>query len=236
MLENGARYVTGIDLSDDNISTSKRNANAFGYDNCTFEKSSVIDIPFEDQTFDIVWSNGVLHHTIDPTKALEEVSRVLKNGGWLWLYLYGAGGIDWYTREILFRELKDIDHNTCIEVMTKAGIPTNQTSEFLDACKVPIVENYSEYNVTSKLVELGYRNPYALKHGMDYDTNVLKESYGKDMWGDGDLRYFCQKKTHNQKRSEKLEDLSKRNAVEDRVLFCNRIYRSMRYNSLGGVL
>jgi ubiquinone/menaquinone biosynthesis C-methylase UbiE len=45
-------------------------------------------LPFEDNTFDIVHSNGVLHHTPDTSKAIREVYRVLKPGGRAIIMLY----------------------------------------------------------------------------------------------------------------------------------------------------
>jgi SAM-dependent methyltransferase len=45
--------------------------------------------------FDFVASYGVLHHTPDPLRGLREHYRVLKPGGILWIYLYGAGGLYW---------------------------------------------------------------------------------------------------------------------------------------------
>jgi ubiquinone/menaquinone biosynthesis C-methylase UbiE len=45
-------------------------------------------LPFADDTFDIVYSNGVLHHTLDTEKAIAEVLRVLKPGGQAVIMLY----------------------------------------------------------------------------------------------------------------------------------------------------
>jgi ubiquinone/menaquinone biosynthesis C-methylase UbiE len=45
-------------------------------------------LPFPDSTFDIVYSNGVLHHTPDTEAAIAEVHRVLKPGGRAVIMLY----------------------------------------------------------------------------------------------------------------------------------------------------
>ena len=45
-------------------------------------------LPFDDASFDIVYSNGVLHHTTDTEAALAEVHRVLKPGGRAVIMLY----------------------------------------------------------------------------------------------------------------------------------------------------
>lgn len=45
-------------------------------------------LPFRDACFDIVYSNGVLHHSEDTNRAVAEVRRVLKPGGRAVLMLY----------------------------------------------------------------------------------------------------------------------------------------------------
>jgi len=45
-------------------------------------------LPFADETFDIVYSNGVLHHTLDTERAIGEVHRILKPGGQGVIMLY----------------------------------------------------------------------------------------------------------------------------------------------------
>ena len=45
----------------------------------------ICDLPFEDNSFDIVFCNHVLEHIEDDTKAMQELYRVLKPGGWAML-------------------------------------------------------------------------------------------------------------------------------------------------------
>jgi len=41
----------------------------------------VLDLTFDDNTFDAVWANGVIHAAGDPNKAIQNIRRVLKPGG-----------------------------------------------------------------------------------------------------------------------------------------------------------
>src|SRR5262249_35813955 len=50
-------------------------------------------LPFEDASFDIVYSWGVLHHTPDTPSAVREVLRVLKPGGQARVMLYHKHGL-----------------------------------------------------------------------------------------------------------------------------------------------
>ena len=44
-------------------------------------KADICDLPFEDNSFDVVFCNHVLEHITDDTKAMQELFRVLKKGG-----------------------------------------------------------------------------------------------------------------------------------------------------------
>jgi SAM-dependent methyltransferase len=54
----------------------------------SFIQGDVLKLPFADQTFDVVWSEGVLHHTPSTADALASCVRVLKPGGIILFYIY----------------------------------------------------------------------------------------------------------------------------------------------------
>ena len=93
MLSNGAESVDLIDVSEKNISTTKKNIQKFNFNNFSCFNGSIESLPFEDNTFDVVWSYGVIHHAANTDKCLQELNRVLKVGGFLKLFIYGSGGI-----------------------------------------------------------------------------------------------------------------------------------------------
>ena len=45
-------------------------------------RADICDLPFEDDTFDVILCNHVLEHIRDDTKAIRELYRVLRPGGW----------------------------------------------------------------------------------------------------------------------------------------------------------
>jgi ubiquinone/menaquinone biosynthesis C-methylase UbiE/uncharacterized protein YbaR (Trm112 family) len=60
-------------------------------------------LPFEDNYFDIVYSNGVLHHTPDTLRTIQEVYRVLKPGGRAIIMLYAKHSYLYWVNIFLLR-------------------------------------------------------------------------------------------------------------------------------------
>lgn len=45
-------------------------------------KADILDLPFEDESFDVIFCNHVLEHIVDDRKAMSELYRVMRKGGW----------------------------------------------------------------------------------------------------------------------------------------------------------
>ncbi len=75
MVKDGA-IVTGIDLSDRLIDDAKKNI-----PEATFFCGSATNLPFPNESFDIVYSVETFEHVPNTEKAISEACRVLKKGG-----------------------------------------------------------------------------------------------------------------------------------------------------------
>ena len=74
--------VTAIDLSKPSIEQARAYAKSYGLDDkINFVHKSVLEMDFPDNSFDIVYSYGVLHHTADPYRGFRNMIRVCKPGG-----------------------------------------------------------------------------------------------------------------------------------------------------------
>jgi SAM-dependent methyltransferase len=51
-------------------------------------QASVLALPFAESTFDLVFCDGVIHHTPDPAAAFAELARVVRPGGALYVWVY----------------------------------------------------------------------------------------------------------------------------------------------------
>src|SRR5947208_133956 len=83
-----ADEVVGFDISSGSLGTAEGLAHRLGITNIQFNQGSLLDIPFPDNSFDLVWSWGVIHHTVNPVRALDELVRILQPGGTLVLAVY----------------------------------------------------------------------------------------------------------------------------------------------------
>jgi ubiquinone/menaquinone biosynthesis C-methylase UbiE len=73
--------TVGIDLGAEQLDGARALARDLGVKNVTFRQGDIFDLPFEDDSFDLVFSQTVLFHIPDPEKALAEIKRVLRPGG-----------------------------------------------------------------------------------------------------------------------------------------------------------
>jgi ubiquinone/menaquinone biosynthesis C-methylase UbiE len=80
-------HVTGIDLSEKLLADARSLAHQSGMeDRVDFRLGNVEQLPFPDQSLDLVISTASLHHWSEPVKVLDEIGRVLKPGGAFYLF------------------------------------------------------------------------------------------------------------------------------------------------------
>ncbi len=75
------------------------------YDNVSFKKIDIQEIPFKENSFDVIIANHMLFHVPDLNKALLEVKRVLKEGGHFYAATDGNGGM----RPFLHKAIKQFE-------------------------------------------------------------------------------------------------------------------------------
>jgi len=108
----GALY-TGVDLTERSIqlcSLRFRLSQLKGH----FVQTNAEKLPFPDNSFDYVWSWGVIHHTPGTKEVIREIKRVLKPGGRLAVMMYNRYSLRNFTRVVLMRgilQLKFLSHS-----------------------------------------------------------------------------------------------------------------------------
>ncbi len=84
--------VIGIDIEASQFVAAREQATQEGL-NVTLRTASIYQLPFEDRSFDAVFSHDVLQHISDPPAALAELRRVIKPGGVIGIRAGDMGGI-----------------------------------------------------------------------------------------------------------------------------------------------
>ena len=84
--KSGADY-TGVDLTDAAIELAGRNFE-LNHLHGEFRVADAENLDFADESFDVVYAHGVLHHTPDTARAAGEIHRVLKPNGRAIVMLY----------------------------------------------------------------------------------------------------------------------------------------------------
>ena len=73
--------VTGIDMTPEMLAKARSAASEMGVLNVEFVEGEVESLPFEDESFDVVISNGVIDLIPDKDTVFAEIHRVLGSGG-----------------------------------------------------------------------------------------------------------------------------------------------------------
>lgn len=92
VLSRYARQIYGIDLSKGSLIEAKQFINSNDIKSVHLFRMNIFKLFFEENTFDVIISNGVLHHTYNPKLAFSKLVRVLKPGGIIVIGLYHRYG------------------------------------------------------------------------------------------------------------------------------------------------
>lgn len=91
--------LTLTDFSEGMVEAATNNVPALP--NISFRQVDIQQIPYEDDSFDLVIANMMLYHVPDLHKGLSEVARVLKPEGRFICATVGAGGVYWWLENTL---------------------------------------------------------------------------------------------------------------------------------------
>ncbi len=187
----GAKKVVGIDISEEAILAANQRIKEKGFaDQAEAKLASVLELPFPDASFDYVVSSGVLHHTPDPKKGFNELVRVLRPGGKLFLSVYGRGGLVWMMNDLGRLMAKIVPFKTMEALWKAIGIPANKRYNYLDNMYVPYCYRYTEKEIREWLAQAGFENVRRLK----FERYDYEKIWSKIMHGAGWLQFYADKK------------------------------------------
>jgi SAM-dependent methyltransferase len=136
MIMRGANYH-GINIDQGSCVMTRKALDVFGLVG-QVQQMSATDMRFQSNLFDIVYSFGVLHHIPNVEKAISEIRRVLKPGGYLLFMVYNRSSINYqveirYLRKWILRVLAASPW--LVTFMGRLGFPKDKLSRHVDLFK-----------------------------------------------------------------------------------------------------
>jgi ubiquinone/menaquinone biosynthesis C-methylase UbiE len=144
----GATY-TGVDITQQNVERARDHLAGYGF-TPTLLHGDAEALPFPSETFDFVFSNGVLHHTTNISAALREALRVLRPGGDAWLIVYN--------RDSIFHWLTIFLFDYVLKLGFRRGSFRNRLAriEYTTSDELPLVNVYSRREFERLLRDAGF--------------------------------------------------------------------------------
>lgn len=133
---NGA-IVTDLDLSEGHLAKARENFRLRGLA-AEFRHGDGERIPFADSTFDVVYSNGVIHHTPNTLEVIREIYRVLKPGGRVIIMVYAENSLH-YWRNLV----RDLGLRNAMLERVSIGEIMSQHVELSSHDQKPLVKVYT---------------------------------------------------------------------------------------------
>jgi len=141
--------ITLSDISDGMVDDLRQRYAGKGI---SVRKVDVLDIPFGNETFDLIIANLMLHHVKDIGSALSEVKRVLKRDGLFYCATLGMNGM----MQFLYHALDELgipyNHESKMSFTLQNGLHILKEQfgkverrDYEDTLEIDIVEDYLEY-------------------------------------------------------------------------------------------
>ena len=203
ILSEGARKVVGLDLDANAIIHAKQK---YGSDIVSFVEGSIENLPFKDNTFDVVVSFETIEHVNGEIQEsfLSEIKRVLKPDGILIMSTPNKkvytdlvkGSNPFHKKEFYFQEYKEFINKEFVNLLIYEQYPeliymlTNEENNTLDLKKKEATEARYYLSVSS-------------------NVQIEKKEY-TNFISNSDMYYFLNRYSH-EKEKELLYDTQKRN-------------------------
>lgn len=163
----------GVDISDA-VEIAAERFRDYGYPG-DFLQCNLLELPIPDESIDLLFAEGVLHHTDSTERALKFLAGKLKPGGRFLFYVYAKKAVireftDDYIRDQI-KGLSDEDAWRAFEPLTKLGIALGQMD-----CEIDITEDIPFLGIKKGRVSLHrffYWNICKLYYRPDWTTDEM---------------------------------------------------------------
>jgi ubiquinone/menaquinone biosynthesis C-methylase UbiE len=175
---NGSR-VTDIDLAAGHLQLAQENFQLRGLTG-RFIHHDAETLPFDDASFDVVYSNGVLHHTPNTRAVVREIRRVLRPGGRAIIMLYAENSLHYWRKLVWLFGIKQglLDRFSMGEIMSRTVERSANEAR-------PLVKVYTPERARSLFGEFGQvdvvqrqMEPYELPAALRWALGSIERRFG----------------------------------------------------------
>ncbi len=176
--ENVTRYAVDISDSIDVALDKLRDVN-----NVIISREDILKLPFKDYFFDIIFSDGVIHHTGDAEGAFKELCRCLKLGGLIGIYIYRTKP---FLRRTIDKNLREIttkmEFDECMKFSNQIAKLGKSLQKINDKIiieeEIPLLEiPQGEYALQKFIYDFIIKCYYNENWGIDFSTAVNLDWY-----------------------------------------------------------
>ncbi|PFG32695.1 methyltransferase domain-containing protein [Sanguibacter antarcticus] len=129
--------VTGVDAATSILRSARELAAGSRLGNVSFEHANAYQLPFADDTFDVVHAHQLLQHLSDPVAAIAEMRRVTKPGGIVAARDADYAAMTWYPESAGLTEWNALYHEVTSAYGYQADAGRRLFSWFQEAGFVP---------------------------------------------------------------------------------------------------
>jgi SAM-dependent methyltransferase len=183
LIRRGASW-SGLDLTRESVDRVRARLAVRNLPYDDLRRGSAVSIPWPDDTFDIVFSHGVLHHVPDIHRAQREIHRVLNPGGTLVAMLYARASLNYQVSIRLVRRAALL----AAYPLRRTGFVRSSTllGQHLDNAETIGLRRYLDLEAFTHRSTDGPMNPYARVYSLrevakDFPDFLIIEAYKRYM-------------------------------------------------------
>ena len=159
-----------------------------------YKVASVYNSGEDSDSFDFAIQNGVFHHLQNEDKAYVEVNRVLKVGGYFWIYTDGKDNIQGELQDTCSRIMNTWDQDSVHVALDQLGLSVGKRYHMGDTFNA--IYRHTDYpSMVNRLDHYGFEVSQRLQGGFKYDSDgdALKRKWAAELYGSGDIRILAKK-------------------------------------------
>tara|TARA_Y100001933_G_C18846033_1_gene499687 strand:+ start:36 stop:812 length:777 start_codon:yes stop_codon:yes gene_type:complete len=194
LIQCGAKSVLGIDYGSASIEFATNAEAQIKAGNLHFKVANVYNSGEDSSAYDFAIQNGVFHHLNDEDRAYIEVNRILKHGGYFWIYTDGINNIQGELQDTCSRIMRRWDQSLVHVALDQLGLSVGKRYHMGDTFNA--IYRHTDYGtMVKRLDNYGFEVVKRLQGGFKYDSDgdSLKKRWATELYGSGDIRILAKK-------------------------------------------